>query len=314
MTKHAVEARQLVKRYGEITAVAGVDLTIQPNSIYALLGPNGAGKTTTISMLTTLTQPTEGSATVFGYDVVKQADQVRRQIGVTFQETVLDDALTGRQVMTYHGRLYGMSKAQRQAKTDELLALVELTDAADRAVRTYSGGMKRRLELARGLMTDPQVLFLDEPTLGLDPQNRAKIWDYIQDLKQRNGLTLLLTTHYMDEAQQLADCVGIIDGGRIIAEGTPRDLVDQMGSDAITVTGYGNRDGFLSRIDELPFVQAVTTTETITQLAVDSGNRRLTEVVTLANQADFTIEDISVAKPSLADVFLKYTGRELRDQ
>ena len=313
MTKPAVEARQLVKRYGEITAVAGVDLTIQPNSIYALLGPNGAGKTTTISMLTTLTQSTEGSATIAGYDVVKQADQVRRQIGVTFQETVLDDALTGRQVMTYHGRLYGMSKTQRQAKTDELLTLVELTDAADRAVRTYSGGMKRRLELARGLMTDPKVLFLDEPTLGLDPQNRAKIWDYIQDLKRRNGLTLLLTTHYMDEAQQLADCVGIIDGGRIIAEGAPRNLIDQMGSDAITVSGYGNRDGFLSRIDELPFVQSVTTAETITQLAVDSGNRRLAEVVTLANQSDFTIEDISVAKPSLADVFLKYTGRELRD-
>lgn len=314
MNKPAVEARNLMKQYDEITAVAGVDLTIPQNTIYALLGPNGAGKTTTISMLTTLTEPTEGSATIVGYDVVRQADQVRRRIGVTFQETVLDDALTGRQVMTYHGQLYGLSKAQRQVKTEELLALVELEDAADRIVRTYSGGMKRRLELARGLMTDPQVLFLDEPTLGLDPQNRAKIWDYIQDLKRRNGLTLLLTTHYMDEAQQLADCVGIIDSGRIIAEGTPTDLIDQMGNDAITVSGHGNRDGFLSRIGELPFVQAVTTAETVTQLAVDSGNRRLAEVVTVANQTDFTIEDVSVAKPSLADVFLKYTGRELRDR
>lgn len=314
MNETVVEARNLVKRYAEITAVAGVDLAIRQNSIYALLGPNGAGKTTTISMLTTMTQPTEGHATVAGYDVVRQADQVRQRIGVTFQETVLDDALTGRQVMTYHGRLFGLSKAQYQAKIEELLTLVELHDAADRAVRTYSGGMKRRLELARGLMTDPQVLFLDEPTLGLDPQNRANIWDYIQDLKRRNGLTLLLTTHYMDEAQQLADCVGIIDDGRIIAEGPPGDLIDQMGNDAITLSGHGDRDRFLSRIKELSFVQAVTTAETVTQLAVDSGNRRLAEVVTVANQANFTIEDISVAKPSLADVFLKYTGHELRDR
>jgi len=313
MNRQAVEANKLVKRFGEIAAVNGVNLSIPQNSIYALLGPNGAGKTTTISMLTTLTQPTEGHATVAGYDIVRQAAHVRRHIGVTFQETVLDDALTGRQVMSYHGRLYGLSRAQRQAKTEELLSLVELEDAADRTVRTYSGGMKRRLELARGLMTDPQVLFLDEPTLGLDPQNRARIWDFIQDLKRRNGLTLLLTTHYMDEAEQLADFVGIIDGGRIIVEGSPRELIEQMGNDAITLSGHGNRDGFLAKINELPFVQTVTMAETVTQLAVDSGNRRLTEVVTLANHADFTIEDISVAKPSLADVFLKYTGRALRD-
>ncbi len=314
MNSYAVEARNLVKRYDDITAVKGVDLSIPTNSIYALLGPNGAGKTTTISMLTTLTQPTEGKAVVAGYDVVSHPDKVRQRIGVTFQETVLDDALTGRQVMTYHGRLYGLSKAQRQTKTEELLTLVELNEAADRIVRTYSGGMKRRLELARGLMTDPEILFLDEPTLGLDPQNRTKIWDYIQDLKQRNGLTLLLTTHYMDEAQQLADCVGIIDSGRIIVEGSPDELIEQIGNDAITLSGCGNRDGFLAKINELPFVEAVTMTESITQLAVDSGNRRLAEVVTIANQTDFTIADISVAKPSLSDVFLKYTGRELRDR
>lgn len=314
MNSYAVEARNLMKCYGDIMAVNGVDLSIPTNSIYALLGPNGAGKTTTVSMLTTLTQPTEGKAVVAGYDIVSHPDKVRQRIGVTFQETVLDDALTGRQVMTYHGRLYGLSKAQRQSKTEELLTLVELNEAADRIVRTYSGGMKRRLELARGLMTDPEILFLDEPTLGLDPQNRTKIWDYIQDLKQHNGLTLLLTTHYMDEAQQLADCVGIIDSGRIVVEGSPTELIEQMGTDAITLSGNGDRDNFVAKINELPFVEAVTMTESITQLAVDSGNRRLAEVVTLANQTDFTIADISVAKPSLSDVFLKYTGRELRDR
>lgn len=314
MNSFAIETKNLVKRYGEITAVNGIDLSIAKNTIYALLGPNGAGKTTTISMLTTLISPTEGQVTVAGYDVMRYPDKVRQRIGVTFQETVLDDGLTGRQVMTYHGRLYGLSKAQRKIKTDELLTLVELNEAADRIVRTYSGGMKRRLELARGLMTDPEILFLDEPTLGLDPQNRAKIWDYIQDLKQRNGLTLLLTTHYMDEAQQLADCVGIIDEGRIVAEGSPAELIEQMGNDAITLSGSGNREGFLEKINELPFIHTVSSTDNLTQLAVDSGNRRLAEVVTLANSADFTIADISVAKPSLADVFLKYTGRELRDR
>jgi ABC-2 type transport system ATP-binding protein len=314
MNKLAIEARNLKKSYGDITAVKGIDLSVAQNSIYALLGPNGAGKTTTISMLTTLTRPSDGQVKVAGYDAIRQPDQVRRRIGVTFQETVLDDALTGRQVMTYHGRLYGMNKAQRQAKTDELLALVELEEAADRAVRTYSGGMKRRLELARGLMTDPEILFLDEPTVGLDPQNRAKIWDYIRDLKQRNGLTLLLTTHYMDEAQQLADCVGIMDDGRIVVQGSPNELIDQMGDDAITLSGDGNRDDFFAQLKELPFIQDVTLAGEKAQIAVDSGNRRLVDVVTLANNNNFIIADIAVAKPSLADVFLKYTGRELRDR
>lgn len=179
-----IEAKGLVKRYSEeVLAVDGVDLSIQANTIYALLGPNGAGKTTTISILTTLTESTGGSAKVAGYDVIRQADKVRRCIGVTFQEVVVDDDLTGRQVLDYHGRLYGQGTKQRKAKTAELLALVELEEAADRRVNIYSGGMKRRLEIARGLMTDPEVLFLDEPTLGIDPQNRATIWDYIRNLK-----------------------------------------------------------------------------------------------------------------------------------
>jgi ABC-2 type transport system ATP-binding protein len=237
----AIEARGLVKRYSEgVLAIDGVDLSIPANTIYTLLGPNGAGKTTTISMLTTLIKPTAGSAQVAGFDVVCQASDVRRRIGVTFQETVLDVELTGRQVLDYHGRQYGQSKTERQSKITELLALVELAEAADRRVNTYSGGMKRRLELARGLMTEPAVLFLDEPTLGLDPQNRVGIWDYIRNLKEQRGMTLLLTTHYMDEAEKLADQIGIIDHGRIVIEGTPPELIDQMGADVIHIEGQGD--------------------------------------------------------------------------
>ncbi len=313
-TEIAIETKGLVKQYSEnVIAVNGIDLSIQANTIYALLGPNGAGKTTTISVLATLIEPTEGSAKVVGFDVVRQAAEVRRRIGITFQETVVDDDLTGRQVLDYHGKLYGQGANQRRESIAKLLALVELEDAADRRAGTYSGGMKRRLELARGLMTEPEVLFLDEPTLGLDPQNRAKIWDYIRNLKEQSGLTLLLTTHYMDEAEKLADRVGIIDHGRIIIEGTPSELIEQMGADTVRISGQGPIAPFLEKIKVLSFVQEVKIAEEIIHIAVDSGNRRLTELVSLAAGNDFTIEDISVAKPGLGEVFLKYTGRQLRD-
>ncbi len=310
----AIEARGLVKRYNEdVLAVDGVDLSIPANVIYALLGPNGAGKTTMISVLTTLLEPTAGSAKVAGLDVVRQAAEVRRRIGVTFQEMVLDDELTGRQVMDYHGRLYSMNKTEREAKIAELLALVELEDAVDRQAKTYSGGMKRRLELARALMTTPEVLFLDEPTLGLDPQTRARIWDYLRDLKEKEGLTLLMTTHYMDEAEVLADTVGIIDLGKLVAEGSPQELIEHMGADTIRVIGHGDRDGFAQKVRALPFVQGVTVGRTVIQIGVDSGSRRLVEIISQATGNGFSVEDISVAKPSLGDVFLKYTGRRLRD-
>jgi ABC-2 type transport system ATP-binding protein len=313
-TDLAIEARGLAKRYNEeVLAVDGLDLFIPPNTIYGLLGPNGAGKTTTISMLATLLEPTAGWAKVLGLDVVAQANEVRRRIGVTFQEMVLDDELTGRDVLDFHGRLYGQSKAERQAKTEELLALVELEDAADRRARTYSGGMKRRLELARALMTTPEVLFLDEPTLGLDPQTRTRVWEYIRDLKQQGGLTLLVTTHYMDEAEYLADQVGIIDYGKLVVEGTPQKLIEQMGADTIHISGEGDRDRYVEKVQALPFVQSVTAGRTVIQIGVDSGSRRLVEVLSEAAGSGFAVEDVSVAKPSLGDVFLKHTGRRLRD-
>jgi ABC-2 type transport system ATP-binding protein len=310
----AIEARGLVKVYdGDVLAVDGIDLAIETNTIYAMLGPTGEGKTTTFSMLTTLLEPTEGMAKVSGFDVIKQANDVRSQIGVTFQETVLDNELKGRQALDYHGRLYGMNKESRQEKIAELLALVELEEAADRLIGTYSGGMKRRLELIRGLMTNPSVLFLDEPTLGLDPQSRARIGDYIVDLKEKEGLTVLLTTHYMDEAEQLADKVGIIDHGKILVEGTPADLVDQMGADVIIIQGSGDSEQFVQKVNALPYTEMVTSADGIIQIGVGSGSRRLVEILSQAHEAEYQVEDVSVSKPSLGDVFLKYTGRQFRD-
>jgi ABC-2 type transport system ATP-binding protein len=310
----AIEAKGLVKVYeGDVLAVDGIDMAIEANTIYAMLGPNGAGKTTTFSMLTTLLEPTEGTAKVSGFDVIKQANDVRRQIGVTFQETVLDNELTGRQALDYHGRLYRMSKESRVEKISELLALVELEGAANRVITTYSGGMKRRLELIRGLMTNPKVLFLDEPTLGLDPQSRARIGDYILDLKEKEGLTVLLTTHYMDEAELLADKVGIIDHGKILVEGTPAELVEQMGADVIIIQGSGDSEQFIEKVNALPYTEMVSSSNGIIQIGVGSGSRRLVEILSQAHEAGYQVEDVSVSKPSLGDVFLKYTGRQFRD-
>ena len=314
-TNLAIEVDGLVKEYpGNVIAVNGIDLNIKSNTIYALLGPNGAGKTTTINVLTTLIEPTDGSIKVLGLDVIRQANKVRRNIGVTFQEMILDDELTGRQVLDYHGRLYKLGVRERQRKVIELLQLAELEEAADRVVKTYSGGMKRRLELVRGLMTEPQILFLDEPTTGLDPQNRSSILKYIRNLKENSNLTLLLTTHYMEEAEELADYVGIIDYGKIVIEGTPRELIDKMGVDTIQIEGSGNSDIFIQELKGHSFIQDIVNTNGLIQIGTDSGNKRLVEVVSIAGNSGFTIEDISIAKPSLGDVFLKYTGRRLRDK
>ena len=311
----AISTKGLTKRYSEdVLAVDRIDLSIPTNTIYALLGPNGAGKTTTISMLTTLIEPTSGRAQVAGLDVVQQADLVRQRIGITFQEIVLDPDLTGRESLDFHARLYGIGKSERLEKIDELLKLVELDEAADRRTNTYSGGMKRRLELARGLITNPSVLFLDEPTQGLDPQNRNNIWEYIRDLKTNTNMTLLLTTHYMDEAEALADRVGIMDHGKIVVEGSLGELIDQMGADNIQIIGKGNKETFCENAKTLPYVENFNSSDGIIQIGVDSGNRRLVEIVETANKSGFMIEDISVAKPSLGDVFLKHTGRQLRDK
>ncbi len=310
-----IEAHGLVKRYGNVVALDGIDLEVQQGSIYALLGPNGAGKTTTVNILTTLIQPTSGTANVAGYDVVRQPDSVRQRIGVTFQDLVLDADLTGRKVLEVHGRLYKQKRDLRRRRIADLVELVQLGDAIDRPVKTYSGGMKRRLELARGLMTDPQVLFLDEPTQGLDPQNRVAIWDYVRTLSREQGLTLLLTTHFMDEAETLADVVGIIDSGRKMIEGTPSNLIASLGADVIRIVGNGDDSHFLEKLHKLSYVDDINRSpdERVIQVGVDNGNRRIAEVVGQASGNGYAIEDISIARPTLGDVFLKYTGRALRD-
>jgi ABC-2 type transport system ATP-binding protein len=314
-----IVARELTKQYGTIRALDGLDLTVAAGSIYALLGPNGAGKTTAIGILTTLTPPTSGSASVAGHDVVREAALVRTKMSATFQDLVLDQDLTGRQVLDIHGRLYRQPTDLRRRRIAELVEMVHLSDAIDRLVKTYSGGMKRRLELARGLMTDPLVLFLDEPTQGLDPQNRAIIWEYVLNLKRERGLTLLLTTHAMEEAEALADTVGIIDHGRMVVEGTPTELALALGADLIRVVGNGQGEGedaaLIAQLNTLGFVDQIRydRTDRMLQIGVDSGSRRVAEIVSRLAAGGFVIEEVSVTRPSLGDVFLKHTGRALRD-
>jgi ABC-2 type transport system ATP-binding protein len=308
----AIEVIGLSKTYdGGVTAVDGLDLSVESNTIYALLGPNGAGKTTAISVLTTLLSPTTGTASIDGHDVNEEERAVREQIGVTFQEMVLDDALTGRQVLTYHGRLYGLTARECRERSDELLSLVELSDAADRKCKTYSGGMKRRLELARALMTVPSVLFLDEPTLGLDPVGREKIWTYVRRLVEEEGLTVLLTTHYLDEAEQLADRVGIMDHGQLVAEGTPTELIESLGEDTVTLRGEGSVEELTRVLNALDLVQQVTKVDDGVLVSVSSSSRGVAQIVAAASEADFKLQDVSVAKPDLGSVFFKYTGHQM---
>ncbi len=310
----AVEAVDLTKEYSDdVRALDRLSFSVETGTIYALLGPNGAGKTTTISILTTLLLPTGGTAGINGMDVVKDEKKVRRDIGVTFQEMVLDDALTGRQVLTYHGRLYRMRRGDCASRAKELLNLVDLTAAADRKCKTYSGGMKRRLELARALMTVPKVLFLDEPTLGLDPSGRAQIWEYIRTLVTDNGLTVLLTTHYLDEAYKLADRVGILDGGRLAAEGTPDQLIDELGADTIVIRGNGPVDILIKKLSVLRFVQMVSNIDGGLLIGLDSSSRYLADIVSETVKAGYIIDDVSVSKPDLGAVFAKYTGHKIQN-
>jgi ABC-2 type transport system ATP-binding protein len=279
-----------------------------------------------LSILTTLLLPTNGSANVAGYDVVSQPAEVRRRIGVTFQEVVLDQMLTGRHLLDFHGQLYGQPAAERRTAITELAALVELTDVLDRQVSTYSGGMKRRLELARGLMTRPQLLFLDEPTQGLDPHNREGIWRYIRRLRDEMGITLLLTTHYMDEAEQLADRVGILDHGQMVTEGTPAALVSQLGADVVSLEGEGALQPLVTALEAEPYVAKVTHARSTTptdgeqpsalqhvQVGVDQGDRRLVAVLSIAAAQGFQVQSVTVNRPSLGQVFLAHTGYALRD-
>jgi len=314
----AIEVINLVKSYdGKIKAVSNLSFSIEKGSIYALLGPNGAGKSTTLGVLTTLTKASSGTVKVLGLDVDKNSLGVRKAIGITFQELILDGELTGYQVLDFHGKLYGMKSRERKTKIPALLALVDLSEDAQRKCKTYSGGMKRRLELIRSLLTEPKVLFLDEPTQGLDPVGREQIWNYIRKVKAERELTVVLTTHYLEEAHNLADTIGIIDQGKLVAEGSPQQLISSLEQELVSISCVNldrmQAEKLAETIAALPWVREVTGMENKLQIEVDSGSRRLAEIITMIQDQGIKVIDVQVSTPDLASVFLKYTGKQLKE-
>ena len=307
MSEPVVSVDGLVKRYGEVEAVRGISFEVEPGETFGFLGPNGAGKSTTIKILCTLASPTAGAATVAGHDVVRERDTVRRNIGLVFQDTTLDSYLTGEQNLRFHADLYGVPRAQFGPRVKQVLEMVNLWDRRTSVVGTYSGGMKRRLEIARGLLHAPRVLFLDEPTVGLDPQTRSSIWTYINDLKGREDITIFLTTHYMDEAEN-CDRIAIIDHGQIVAIDTPENLKASVGKDRVQI-GTDDDAAAIAELKDRFGVEA-SVHEGLVTFNVEQGEQFVPKLfVGLARQ----IRSVSVARPSLDDVFMNYTGRTIRD-
>ena len=309
-----IEVKNLTKKFNGLTAVDHISFEVKKGGLFGLLGPNGAGKTTTINMLSTLLTPTSGCAKVCGYDIVKERDEVRRNIGIVFQEPALDNKLTGRENLEFHAMMYGMNKEERKRRIKEVLELVELSDKADILVENYSGGMKRRLEIARGLVHRPKVLFLDEPTLGLDVQTRRRIWDYIKKLNRESNITIILTTHYMEEADYLCDRVAIIDHGKIIAMDTPKRLKDKLGGDVITFEIEKKTNEFMRVINKLKFVKSVKKHNNKLTVTVEQGEKRIPKLIRIAQERGVDIKSVSLHKPSLEDVFLHFTGRTIRER
>lgn len=308
MNDYIINVENLVKKYGGVVAVDGISFSVAPGEIFGFLGPNGAGKTTTINILCTLTRPTAGRATIDGLDVVRQQSQVRHVIGLVFQDPSLDERLSGLQNMRFHAMVYNVPASVRDQRIEQLLRMVELWDKRHNEVRTYSGGMKRRLELARGLLHHPKVLFLDEPTLGLDPQTRNRIWEYILDLRQREGTTIFLTTHYMDEAEK-ADRIAIIDHGRLIAIDTPEEMKKMVGKDIVYVKTESN-DKAAEEI-KLHYQIEASRDGDVLSFGVANGEEFLPNFI---REFGTRILAVSLHRPSLDDVFLKLTGREIREE
>ncbi|MGH3156551.1 MAG: ATP-binding cassette domain-containing protein [Streptosporangiaceae bacterium] len=303
----AVLVSGLTKRYGEIEAVSGIDFEVTPGETFGFLGPNGAGKSTTIKILCTLAKPTSGTARVAGHDVVAERDTVRRNIGLVFQDTTLDTYLTGAQNLQFHAELYAVPKKAVAARMRQVLEMVDLWDRRDGLVSTYSGGMQRRLEIARGLLHAPRVLFLDEPTVGLDPQTRSSIWEYINDLKSREAITIFLTPHYMDEAEN-CDRIAIIDHGKIVAIDTPEALKASVGQDRVQIQTADDAAA-IGALAETFGIGAAVHDGAVT-FSVESGEHF---VPRLFAELSVPIRSVSVSRPSLDDVFMSYTGKTIRD-
>jgi ABC-2 type transport system ATP-binding protein len=308
-----IKTKDLTKKFGDLTAVDNVSFSVKKGEIFGFLGPNGAGKTTTIKMLTTLLNPTQGSAKIVDFDIKKQRDDVRKNIGVVFQEPALDTELTGEENLEYHARMYGLDKDKRKSRIDDVLKLVDLDDKRKVFVKNYSGGMKRRLEIARGLMHYPTVLFLDEPTLGLDAQTRRAIWAYIKKMNREEKTTIFLTTHYMDEADFLCDRVGIIDHGKILVIDTILNLKNSVGKDLITLTSPNNTK-LIKVLEKEKWIQEIKKHENYITFGVEKGDEKIPIIIEIAQKNSIKIKSISVRKPTLDDVFISYTGRTIRDQ
>ena len=309
----AVLTEGLERRFGDNLAVAGVDLEVAPGEIYGFLGPNGAGKSTTLRMLCTLLLPSAGRAAVAGHDVATDPEGVRLRIGVALQDAALDDKQTGRELLRLQGRLYGLRPKEVQQRLDDLTSLVDIGEALDDRIGTYSGGMKRRLDLAAALVHNPDVLFLDEPTTGLDPISRAKVWEEVRRLNDELEMTIFLTTQYLEEADQLADRVGIINDGRIVAEGTPEELKRRVGTDLVVVEVAGDGAPAAAVIEQLDVIESVGTTGHELLARTSDGAAAVSPVAVALSTAGIKVRNLTLRTPTLDDVFLQLTGAHIQE-
>ena len=312
---HSIETKSLTKSFGSVIAVNDISFSVKTGEIFGFLGPNGAGKSTTMMILTTLLKPTSGQALISEFDVMENAKKVRENIGFVQQETTVDEYLTGRENLLLQARLNHIPKNQVKERIDEVLELIELSDKQNDAVVTYSGGMRKRLDIAGGLLHRPKVLFLDEPTVGLDIQTRRKIWEYIKKIHKEFDMTIFLSTHYMEEADNLCDRIGIIDGGEIQVIDSPENLKNAMGNEVISIImdDSANRDSFLSKLHEIEFVKNINQDGTKLTLFVSNGTKVIPTIFQISSELEIKITTISLTRPTLDDVFLSYTGHEIRD-
>ena len=311
-----IEVHDLTKQFGDFVAVDHVSFTVKRGEIFGFVGPNGAGKSTAIKMLTTLLHPTSGSAKICGYDVVKESDEVRRHIGIVFQDRSSDDYLTGRQNLDFHARMYGMSREDRERKMEEVLDLLELKEKENIRLRILPEGVRRRFEVARGFMTHPDVVFLDEPTIGFDIKARMDLWNQIKRAREKEGVTISLTTHFIEEADYLCDRVAIIDKAKIIALDTPQKLKKIVGTDLISLQigdGKEMRTSFMEKVREIGWIKRVEEYSNSILLNAESGEGRVADLIDFADAHGFTITSIDEHEPSLEDVFVHFTGRTIRE-
>jgi len=314
---HAIEVNSLTKEFGNFKAVDNISFQVEEGEIFGFLGPNGAGKSTTMMILTTLLKPTSGYALVGGHNVVSEAKKVRKKIGYVQQEISVDEFLTGRENLYLHARINQVPNNQISSRIDEIIELVELTEKQDKATLTYSGGMRKRLDIANGLLSRPSVLFLDEPTVGLDIQTRRKIWEYIRKIRQDFGMTIFVTTHYMEEADNLCDRIGIIDFGKIQIIDKPKSMKSAIGNEIITfslVDGKANQDALINQISKIEFVKEVKNKQDLINVLSTKSNEVIPKIFQESMNLGINISSLSLKQPTLDDVFISYTGHELRDE